>query len=212
MIDLSHPLIDGQPSFPGDPQLKVEVVGTVPANKYNLKRLTMGSHQGTHLDVPYHFFDDGRTIEEMPLERFFGPASLLDLAPGGNVPDGTAITVGMVERRGDLFEPGARVLLRTGWYRNFGGESYFRGFPTLTVEAARWIAERKIGLLGFDTPTPSTEWLTVHHTLLGKGVEMILVEGLTNLHLLPERFVFSALPLKIQRGDGSPVRACAIVE
>lgn len=80
-IDLSHPLVDGLPNFPNDPQLSVTVHSTVSERGYNLSRLSMGSHQGTHLDAPFHFYDDGKTLEQISLERFCGPACLVDLAP-----------------------------------------------------------------------------------------------------------------------------------
>jgi kynurenine formamidase len=63
-----------------------------------------------------------------------------------------------------------------------------------------------------DTPTPSTDWLECHHILLAKGVEIVIVEGLTNLHLLPATFRFIGFPLNIKGRDGSPIRAVAEVD
>ena len=76
------------------------------------------------------------------------------------------------------------MIYRTGWDRMFGTPEIFTDFPTLTLEAARWIAERRIGLLGMDTLTPSTDWKEVHWALLHKDVEIVIVEGLTNLDTL----------------------------
>ena len=76
-IDLSHPMKDGQPSFPGDPVLKVAPHATIEKNRYNVSHLSMGSHQGTHLDALYHFIPQGKPIDQMPLEWFYGPATLL---------------------------------------------------------------------------------------------------------------------------------------
>jgi len=109
-------------------------------------------------------------------------------------------------------DPGAKVIYRTGWDRTYNTPAYFAGFPTLTLDAARWIARRRIGLLGMDTGTPSTEWKECHLTLLGEGVEMVIVEGLTNLDRLPRHFTFIGFPLNIQGRDGSPIRAVALVE
>ncbi len=94
----------------------------------------------------------------------------------------------------------------------FGTPEFFAEFPTLTLEAAQWMADRKIGLLGMDTPTPSEDWKECHHILLKEGVEIVIVEGLTNLEKLPESFIFSGFPLNIKGRDGSPIRAVAIVE
>ena len=110
----------------------------------------------------------------------------------------TPITLEMLLPHAEKFQPGAKVIYRTGWDRTFGTPECFSDFPTLTLEAAQWIAERRIGLLGMDTLTPSTEWKEVHLTLLHKDVEIVIVEGLTNLEKLPERFTFVGFPLNIQ--------------
>ena len=212
LIDLSHPLEHGQLNFPYDPKLSVLVHNTVASIGYNITQISMSSHQGTHLDVPFHFYDDGLTLDLAPLERFYGPAALVDLAPGSCLPPGTPITPEMLDPHEAKFQPGAKVIYRTGWDRMFDTPEFFSDFPTLTLEAARFIASRRIGLLGMDTPTPSREWKECHLALLKKGVEMIIVEGLTNLSRLPERFTLIAFPLNIKGRDGSPIRAVAVVD
>jgi arylformamidase len=212
LIDLSHPLEHGQLNFPYDPKISIVVHNTIPAIGYNITQISMSTHQGTHLDVPYHFYDDGKTVDQVPLERFFGPAALVDLAPGSCLSPKTPITIEMLQPHAAKFQPGARVVYRTGWDRMFGRPEIFTDFPTLTLDAARWIAGKKIGLLGMDTLTPSVDWKEVHWTLLAKGVEIIIVEGLANLDRLPERFTLAAFPLNIRGRDGSPVRAVGIVD
>lgn len=210
-IDLSHVLQDGLPNFAGDPQIRIRSAARIPAQSYNVAELTMSSHQGTHLDAPRHFYTDGRTVDEIPLERFYGPATLVDLAPGSELPASTPLTIDHFRPHAAMFVPGARILYRTGWDRMFGQKIFFSAFPTLTVEAARWIAEKRIGMLGMDTPTPSVDFLECHLTLLGPGIEIVIVEGLAGLERLPKHFTLSVFPLKIKDGDGSPVRAVALV-
>ncbi len=212
LIDLSHPLQHGQLGFPDDPGLHVVAQETLESIGYNLTKISMSTHHGTHLDVPYHFFDDGPVIEQLPLDRFYGPAWLVDLAPGGSLPPKTPITVDMFRPHEEKFQGGARVIYRTGWDRTYNTPEFFTDFPSLTVEAARWIAARKIGLLGMDTGTPSTDWQECHGALLGPGAEIVIVEGLTHLDRLPEQFTFIGLPLNISGRDGSPIRAVALVE
>src|SRR5215204_1861075 len=96
LLDLSHPLVHSQPSFPNDPELSITPHFTVAANKVNVSRISMGSHQGTHLDAPFHFYEDVKTLEKMPLELFIGPAVLVDLAPGSRLKAKSAITLEMV--------------------------------------------------------------------------------------------------------------------
>lgn len=211
-IDLSHPLTDGQLGFAGDPDLSITVHDTIASSGYNLTRISMATHQGTHIDAPYHFVEEGKTVDQMPLEWFYGPAWLVDLAPGGCLPAKTAITIDMLRPHADKFQPGARVLFRTGWDRTFGTRECFGNGPNVTQEAAQWIADRRIRLLGMDTMTPNVDWMDVHLTLLGKDVEIVIVEALTNLDKLPERFTFVGFPLNIKGRDGSPIRAVAIVE
>ncbi len=212
LIDLSHPLADGQLSFPDDPGLRVETCGTLDSPGYNLTQISMSTHQGTHLDAPYHFFDDGKTVDRIPLDRFYGPACLVDLAPSENLPPKTPITVEMLRPHEEKFQRGAKVIYRTGWDRAFNTPEYFIDFPTLTLDAARWIAARQVDLLGMDTPTPSQQWKECHQILLGHEAEIVLVEGLAHLDRLPERFTFIGFPLNLQGRDGSPIRAVAAVD
>jgi kynurenine formamidase len=212
LIDLSQPFAHGQLNFPYDPKISIVAHNTVSSIGYNITQMTMSTHQGTHLDVPYHFYDDGKTVDQMPLDRFYGPATLIDLAPNSALAAKTPITVEMLLPHAKKFEPGAKVIYRTGWDRAFNTPESFSDFPTLTLEAAKWIAERRIGLLGMDALTPSVEWKEVHLALLHKDVEIVIVEGLTNLEQLPDKFTFIGFPLNIKGRDGSPIRAVALIE
>lgn len=212
LVDLSHPLEHDQINFSLDPKISVVAFNTIASTGYNITQISMSTHQGTHLDVPFHFFDDGKTLDQMALERFYGPAVLVDLAPGSTLPPQIPITLEMLSEHESAFRPGAKVIYRTGWDRMFGQPEYLSHFPTLTLQAAQWIASRRISLLGMDTPTPSTDWKEVHWTLLGKDAEIVIVEGLTNLDQLPQRFTLAAFPLNIKGRDGSPIRAVAIVD
>jgi kynurenine formamidase len=206
-VDLSHPLIHGQANFPMDPKLSIIPHGTVRTLKYNMTHVSMATHQGTHLDAMYHFLDDGRTIDQMPLDWFYGDAVLLPMTKQPR----EEITVDDFRKYENLLLPGSKVIYRTGWYHQFGAPNYFDDFPSLTQDAARYLVSRKIRLLGMDTPTPGRDWYEVHHILLAKDAEVVLVEGLANLDLLPDRFIFSGFPLNFKGRDGSPIRAVAII-
>lgn len=212
LIDLSHPLAHEQLNFPFDPKISIMAHNTVESIGYNITQISMGTHQGTHLDAPFHFYNDGKTIDRMRLEQFYGAASLIDLAPGSYLEAKTPLTVEMFALHTKKFQPDAKIIYRTGWDRAFGTPEFFSDFPTLTLEAAKWIAGRKIGLLGMDTPTPSTDWKECHLILLHQDVEIVIVEGLTNLDKLPETFTFIGFPMNIKGRDGSPIRAVAAVE
>jgi arylformamidase len=207
-IDLSHPIRDGLPSFPGDPPLRVEPHCTIATARCNVTRISMGSHQGTHLDAMFHFVENGRTLDQMPLDWFFGPARLLRIP---KAPREEITVEDFAIHESHLF-PGARILFETGWHREFGTERFFTDFPSMTQDAARYLASRRLRLIGMDTPTPSRDYYEVHHTLLADHVEMVIVESLANLDALPDEFTFIGFPLNFAGRDGSPIRAVAVVE
>ena len=77
LIDLSHPLAHGQGAFPADPKISIIKHGTIETHRYNISQVSFGTHHGTHLDSMYHFMPDGKTIDQMPLEWFYGKASII---------------------------------------------------------------------------------------------------------------------------------------
>jgi arylformamidase len=209
LIDLSHPMRDGMPSFPGDPGLSITAhCTTAEPARCNVSRLAMGSHQGTHLDAMFHFMDDGRTLDQMPLDWFYGPARMIRLPKEA----GSEITPDDLLPYESILQPGARILLNTGWYREFGSARFFTEFPSMTQSAARYLAARKLRLIGMDMPTPGRDYVEVHHTLLAQEVEMVIVESLTNLDALPDdrEFTFIGFPLNFAGRDGSPIRAVGL--
>ena len=206
LIDLSHPMEHGQQTFPMDPKLSIVPHGDTTTLKYNITQIVMSSHQGTHLDAMYHFIDDGKTLDQMPLDWFYGLTQLLRIPK--NAKD---------EIREDDFKPyehllteGAKIIYETGWHKNFGADNFFTEFPTLTLDTSKYLASKKIRMLGMDTPTPSYDWYEVHHVLLGE--EIVIVEALANLDQAPDEFTFMGFPLNFKGRDGSPIRAVAMVE
>jgi arylformamidase len=207
-IDLSHPLTHGQKTFPTDPQLSITAHATVEKSRLNLSQISMGSHQGTHLDAMFHFKQDGKTIDQMPLDWFYGPARVLRIPKKAR----EEITVADFKPFESLLTPGAKIVYETGWHRQFGKEGFFDDFPSLTQDAARYLVSKKIRLLGMDTPTPGRDWYEVHHILLDKKAEIVIVESLAHLDELPDEFTFIGFPLLFQGRDGSPIRAVGLVE
>ncbi|MGO8676588.1 MAG: cyclase family protein [Limisphaerales bacterium] len=207
-VDLSHPLVDRAPAFPNDPKMALIEFGRIATHNYNITQVVMGTHQGTHLDAMFHFFDSGRTVDQMPLDWFFGPARMLCLPKGPNA----EITPEDLRPHEASLQPGGRIILNTGWHRHFGGQRFFEDFPSLTVDAARYLASRRIRLLGMDMPTPGKQWLEIHHVLLAKEAEIVVVEALANLDALPDEFTFVGFPLNFKGKDGSPIRAVGVCE
>ena len=205
LIDLSHPLVHGQAAFPSDPKLSIVPHGTVATMRYNISQIVMGSHQGTHLDAMYHFVENGKTLDQMPLDWFYGPARVLRIPKDA----GEELTPADFAPYEEFLVPDAKIIYHTGWHRQFGQANYFTEFPSLTQDAARYLVERGIRLLGMDTPTPGNDWYEVHHILL--GAEIVVVESLANLDQVPDEFTFIGFPLNFEGGNGSPIRAVAMV-
>jgi kynurenine formamidase len=215
IVDLTLTLHEGMLTFPvhWHPVVEITQLGRHNVEGRETRRVTLGTHTGTHLDAPRHFIAGGDTVEMIPLETLIGPARILDLT---HVP-----AFGEVGR-GELAELlGAdapeRLILRFGWCRRWGGLDYYSDHPFLSDDAARLLVERGVRLLAMDTPMPdnpkngrgSDNDSPVHRILLGAGV--ILVEYLCNLGALRSTGVeLIVLPLKIDGADGCPVRAAAV--
>lgn len=206
LIDLSHPMEHGQQTFPFDPKLSIIPHGNTKTLKYNISHVSMSSHQGTHLDAMYHFLDEGKTLDQMPLEWFYGPARIIRIPKEAK----EEVTAEDFQAFEEHLVEGSRIIYQTNWYKNFGAENFFSEFPSMTLEAAEYLASRKLRMIGMDTPTPGYDFYNIHHTLL--GVEMVIVETLNNLDALPDTFTFMGFPLNLKGRDGSPIRAVARVD
>lgn len=207
IIDLTRTLEDGQPG------VTFETAKTKEADGWNARTLTLYSHTGTHLDAPLHFdCGEKKTVDQMPLESCMGTAHVVDL---GGFPERELIGVTDLGRVADDFERGESILLRTGWSRHFEERTYYRdNFPRISEGLARWCADRGVKMLGVEPPSVADvnnleEVTRIHKILL--DAEIVIVEGLVNLNeITADKVFFSALPLKIGGGDGTPCRAFAI--
>jgi kynurenine formamidase len=207
IVDLSLDIYDRAPTFWPDPKTAVIPHLGIANMKYNITQLVMSTHFGTHLDAPFHFFDEGRTVEKVDPGRGFGPAWVLNFADKGPKAE---ITRAELRRHEAKITKGARLIIRTGWDKVFPDERYFTDYPGLPPDACVYLAERGIACLALDMPSVyGVDYVAVHHTLL--RAEVLIVEGLTRLETLrSERVFFVALPLRIRGRDGSPCRAIAV--
>jgi kynurenine formamidase len=207
IVDLSLDIYDKAPTFWPDPKTAVIPHLRIENLKYNITQLIMSTHLGTHLDAPFHFFDDGKPVDQLDLSRAFGPAWVLDFT---DKKAKEVVTAADLEKHDGRIAEGARIIIRTGWDKVFPEDRYFAECPGLNPEACMYLAERRIATLALDTPTVfAEEYVDVHHNLLGRDV--LVVEGLAHLdQVKEERVLFSALPLRIKGSDGSPCRAVAV--
>lgn len=172
--------------------------------------ITLTSHTGTHLDCPRHFGEERKSIPEMDLNKFYGNARLVDISD--SCVKGMPVNPELLQHsEAQNIKPGEICVLRTGWEKMWNTAEYVEHYPYLTPEAAEYLAEKKIKLLAADIPIVGNPHDTLTDMVLCEK-EIPSVYSLVNTEKLPKQFLFSAFPLKIKDGDGSPVRAVAIIE
>lgn len=209
IIDLSHPIEAGMPVYPGTDAPALHIAADYLEAGFKETRLQICSHVGTHLDCPAHLFPEGQTVDQMPLTQFYGPGMVLDCRELGREP----IDIGFISRFEQDLANKEFILFYTGWDQKWGSPEYFSSYPTFTVGAVQALAGMDIIGIGIDAvsidPVESVQF-TNHKVFLQNP--RIIVENLTGLnHLIGREFIFMCLPLKIKNGDGSPVRAAAVL-
>ena len=201
-LDLTVPVKDGMMTWPSDPPVKVSAVKAVAkGGSSNVSLLEMGSHTGTHIDAPRHFIEQGATVDRLSVADMLGRVRVVRCA-------GSPM-VGAQELRKLVLRRGERVFLRTRNSDSRWWEEPFRcDFVALSLEASRFLADRRIRMLGIDYLSVggyrSPDGAEVHRTLLQAGI--IVVEGLNLSAVRPGRYDLVCLPLKLAGGDGSPAR------
>ncbi|KAF8910826.1 putative cyclase [Mucidula mucida] len=210
IIDLTHKLDKNTISiYPGDPSFALCSHSTVPKDGYSVQSLSLGSHTGTHVDAPSHFFQSGASIDQIPLTAFVGPARVIDVTP--KKPRERITWDDDVLPHKDRLRPGDVVLFQTDWCAHWGTPTYL-AHPFLDKDVAQHLLKLGISRIGIDTLSPDeTEGqradFGVHEIILGAGG--LLIENLRNLKNVPIDATISFVPLNLTGGDGSPVRAYA---
>jgi arylformamidase len=202
--DLTLELSPRTIGLPGDQAPRFEELKSIGrGDPYNLTAITLGSHTGTHIDVPKHFYDDGLTVEHLDLEYLLGPARVVGIRDRSSI-DRVDLQV-YAPRRGEI------ILLKTDNSSLITRDSFDPAFTYLTPDAARYLVESGIRTLGFDylsvekvdNPIPE-----VHYLLLSNNI--VIIEGLDLSRVDPGDYQIAALPLKIKGGNGSPTRVVLI--
>ena len=182
IYDITQELFSGQ-VYPGDlPPSLDRVSDMTQGSLYNLTNLTLGAHNATHVDAPFHFYEKGRTIEQLEMTRCIGDCTVAEL-------DG-------------LNSYGLRERLKTCQKRLL-----IKGKTEITLEMAKLMNEYDILLVGVETQSVGPEGapLEVHLELLGK--EVVLLEGIRLDAVTPGDYFLFAAPIKLGGCDGAPCRA-----
>ncbi|MDR7855618.1 cyclase family protein [Tissierella sp.] len=226
LVDLSQEIFQGMSVFPIHQKTfimsnmsheeNMKLTGSKTLG-FSARNLLISEHAGTHSDGVWEYNPEGPTIDNMPLEYFWGSAICLDLShiryPNYFEPRDLEEAL---SRSGQEIRPGDIVLLYTGHHdRNFGTDMFQTDYSGLSYDAAKWLAEQGVVNIGVDAPaidlTPDDTDFSAH--LICGEYHITNTENLCNLDkLVNKRFLYMGLPLKIREGTGSPIRAVALVE
>ena len=213
ILDLTLTISNKIPTFPGSPCPHFIPWENIKDDGYNLELLVLSSHTGTHMDAPHHFLEKGAKIHEISLKKLVSEAVLIKSKKNG----GDSITktdIQKFEKKHGKIDGFSSVIFYTGWQRNLQKKYYFTKNPGLSVSAAKYLASKKISLVGIDSPSidvGTDSKFSVHQIFAKKG--MLIVENLANLDKIKSPiFHLVVLPLKLKNATGSPVRAIAFVE
>lgn len=216
-VDLTIEMENGMSKFPApwQPDVRIKPTATHDKEARSVMKISFGTHSGTHIDAPFHFIEEGKTIDEIDLSRFIRKALAINLSK--NKSD-RAIGVKDLEIFETQIIRADGLIFNTGWYKKWGTDEYFLNPPYFTVEAAKWLIGREVDFIGTDSPTVDNlqsvkpgERLPVHVILLGS--EVLIIESLTNLDELGDDEVkVIALPLKLKGVDGAPARVIGVIE
>lgn len=199
-IDITVPLRAGMTVWPGDEPARIERVQAIErGDPYNLTRLSISAHTGTHIDAPLHFLPGGAPVSAMAVEATCGPARVVDVA--GDV-------IGAADVPGDL-APGARILFRTrNSERDLFAGTFFEDYVYLGRDAAEKLVRAGARLAGIDALSVSgyrEDPAETHRLLLGAGIWIL--EGVCLRGVEAGEYELLCLPLRIEEADGAPARA-----
>ena len=209
IIDLTLEIDEYIQVFPNSPKVNILQWSNFDNHKYVSEVLFSSTHVGTHIDAPYHFQKYSNTVEKIPLNRLIINENIkvLKIEKG----DDEKIEIG--DLRDYNIMKNDTILINTNWVLNRALDKYFNKNPGLSEEAAKYLADAEINLVGIDGPSidPAIDHDFNSHRIFSAN-DIPIIENLINLdRLLNKKFTFVALPLKLKNCSGSPVRALAIM-
>jgi arylformamidase len=204
--DISLTISPSLPTWPGDPSVILERVEKIEdGSDANVSRIDIGVHTGTHVDAPYHFIRNGKTVDNLNLNLLTGRAYVLYL-PGVDI-----ITASVLERS-QIPPRTRRVLFKTrnsAYWKNKDNQ-FQTDFVALSADGADYLIRRGVKLVGVDylSVAPFEQSRPTHEILLSAGV--VILEGLDLSGVTQGRYTLYCLPLKLAGSDGAPARAILI--
>lgn len=202
--DISVPISPRLPIYRGDPPVAVELAHAMARGDLaDVSRIDLGAHTGTHVDAPSHFLPGARTVDQLPLEALVGPCHVADLRG--------VHRIGPADLERAAGSGGTeRLLLKTDNSALWSRLQFESTFAAVTVEGARWLADRGYRLVGIDylSIAPFEDPAGPHRVLLEAGV--VILEGLDLAAVEPGVYHLICLPLRLAGAEGAPARAVLV--
>ncbi len=210
IIDLTHTLSEEISVFPGGQIPVIQSITSLSNDRYREKKMILSTHHGTHIDCPYHMIPDGFSAATDRLASFYGKGTVIDcrafLYSG-------FISAEYLKTYNDKIAETDFLLINTGMDKLWNKNEYIESFPVLSAESVEYLCQFSLKGIGIDTLSiDSLNSKDFNNHIMFLARDIVIIENLTGLEkLLCKDFFFACFPLKIKNGDGSPVRACALV-
>lgn len=209
IVDLTYLVEEGMTTFnaPWHPLVSIKQMGRIGIEGRETRRISFGTHTGTHVDAPLHFIRDGKSIDEIPLHKLVGEITIVDYS---YLKENGEVTKEMLS----ALKISKKMLFKFGWGKYWGNKKFYTDYPYFTKDAAEYLVSKNVEMIAYDTPSPDDSRTKlgsdvdsqIHKIFLSNGV--ILVEYIANLEQVTEYDGWSivVMPLKIKNADGSPAR------
>lgn len=216
IIDLTYDIEPGMTTFNAywHPAVSIEQLGKLGSEGRESRKITLGTHCGTHVDASSHFVRKGRTIDQVPLANLIGPITIIDFSHLGK---NGVVTKEMLEK----VKLTKRIMFKFGWGVNWKTNHFYKDYPFLSLEAAEYLIKKGVELIATDTPSLDDSRIKLQGSVLGSEEDspvhkiilrnnLVLVEYIANLDKVNDfdGWNIIVMPIRVKGGDGAPARAC----
>jgi kynurenine formamidase len=208
VTDLTQEISPQTKVFPGYPQPHFIQWAKFDVHGYDSEIMFLSTHTGTHIDAPSHFVRNGKSIDQIQVDRFISKALLFKIPKGSN----ETINISDIINEQQQIEKNDTIIFSTGWEKRINEYNYLSN-PGLSEEVAKLLVSKQVNMIGIDGPSIDVSInpeFPVHKILLSNDI--LIIENLCNLETFEHcsRFEFMASPLKLREASGSTIRAIAI--
>jgi len=207
IIDLTYNLENDMITYdaPWHPSFSIEQLASIDKEGRDTRKVVFGTHTGTHIDAPRHFIKNGKTVENIPLNKLIGPVEIIDFS---HLAEKESVSLELIKS----VKFSKKMIFKFGWGEKWGNMKFYDDYPYFSKESVEYLVSNGIELIGHDTPSPDASYeksdidSPIHKILLNS--EVILVEYLANLNSVKtfDNWNIVVSPLRLKGADGSPSR------